>query len=114
MATIFGRDVFSFQNGNMKFVISTVFQPVIFSVMIGALSQMREFVKESEIYRRERLVNLKVLPYVLSKVWVASLLALYQAVCYTVIAISGFQYARRLPGILGHSTSRWSCRRWAG
>ncbi len=94
MATIFGRDAFSFQNGNMKFVISAVFQPVIFSVMIGAISQMREFVKELEVYRRERLVNLKVLPYVLSKVWVASLLALYQAICYV-----GLQYlAFDMPG----------------
>jgi hypothetical protein len=46
---------------------------------------MREFVKESEIYRRERLVNLKVLPYVLSKIWVAVLMALYQGACYTLV-----------------------------
>ena len=90
MASIFGRNPFSPQTGNMRFVISSVFQPVIFSVMIGALSQMREFVKESEVYRRERLVNLKVLPYVLSKVWVASLMALYQAICYAVIANIAF------------------------
>jgi len=94
MASIFGRDIFSFQNGNMANVISVAFQPVIFSVMIGALSQMREFVKESEVYRRERLVNLKVLPYVLSKVWVAALLALYQAICYTAIHYLAF----KMPG----------------
>ena len=94
MSSIFTRNLFSFQTGNMKFVISSVFQPVIFSVMVGALSQMREFVKESEVYRRERLVNLKVLPYVISKVWVALLLALYQAVCYV-----GLQYlAFNMPG----------------
>jgi len=53
--------------------------------MIGALAMVREFVKESEVFKRERLVNLKVLPYVLSKMWVAVLLALYQALVYTTI-----------------------------
>jgi hypothetical protein len=46
---------------------------------------MREFVKEQEIYKRERLVNLRILPYVLSKVWVAALLAIYQAAVYTIV-----------------------------
>jgi hypothetical protein len=63
-------------------------------VMVGGLSQMREIVKEGEIYRRERLVNLKILPYVLSKVWVAALFAMYQAAAYTVIHYLAF----RMPG----------------
>jgi hypothetical protein len=51
---------------------------------------MREIVKEQDVYRRERLVNLKILPYVLSKVWVAALLALYQALAYTVVHFLAF------------------------
>ncbi len=94
LSSIYGRDLFSFQGGSMENAISAAFQPVIFSLMIGALSQMREFVKESEVYRRERLVNLKVLPYVLSKIWVAALIALYQAACYTGIHYLAF----KLPG----------------
>jgi hypothetical protein len=58
--------------------------------MVGGLSQMREFVKEAEIYRRERLVNLKILPYVLSKIWIAVLLALYQSLAYEVIHYLAF------------------------
>ncbi|MCX8116063.1 MAG: hypothetical protein N3D71_13495, partial [Burkholderiaceae bacterium] len=38
-----------------------------------------EIVKEAPIYQRERAVNLKILPYVLSKIWVGVVLALYQA-----------------------------------
>ncbi len=72
----------------------TLFQPAIFAVMVGALAMMREFVKEAEIFRRERLVNLKVLPYVISKIWVAALLALYQAMAYTVIHYLAF----KMPG----------------
>lgn len=48
-------------------------------VFVGALSQTREIIKDKEIYKRERLVNLDILPYVLSKVWVAAVLALYQS-----------------------------------
>jgi hypothetical protein len=58
------------------------------------MSQMREFVKEADIYKRERLVNLRIFPYVTSKVWVAVVLAFYQALCYTVIHYIAF----RMPG----------------
>ena len=40
---------------------------------------MREIVKEAPIYKRERAVTLKVLPYLLSKVWVGFLFAFYHA-----------------------------------
>ena len=85
LALIMGRDLFSYRDGNMADAIITLFHPAIFAVMVGALAMVREFVKESEIFQRERLVNLRVLPYVLSKMWVAVLLALYQALTYTAI-----------------------------
>jgi ABC transport system ATP-binding/permease protein len=94
LSFVLGRDLFSFQNGNMASVVTSLFMPIMYSVMVGALAQMREFVKESEIYKRERLVNLKVLPYVLSKIWVAALLALYQAFVYTAVHYLAF----KMPG----------------
>lgn len=94
LAFILGRDLYSFANGDMANAITSLFQPIIFAIMVGALAQMREFVKESDIYKRERLVNLKVFPYVMSKVWVAALLALYQAAAYTIIHFLAF----RMPG----------------
>lgn len=94
LAVILGRDLFSFADGDMANAITSLFQPVIFAIMVGGLSQMREFVKESEIYRRERLVNLKVFPYVMSKIWVAAILALYQAAAYTIIHYLAF----KMPG----------------
>jgi hypothetical protein len=58
------------------------------------MSQMREFVKEADIYRRERLVNLRIFPYVTSKLWLAIVMALWQAFAYT-----GMQYlAFHMPG----------------
>jgi hypothetical protein len=68
----------------------TLFLLTVYGVMVGGISQMREIVKEGEIYKRERLVNLKILPYVLSKVWVAALLALYQALAYTLVHYLAF------------------------
>jgi ABC-type multidrug transport system ATPase subunit len=91
LALMLGRDLFSYIDGNMKDVSTTLFLPAIFAIMVGALSMMREFVKEADIFKRERLVNLKVLPYVTSKYWVAILLALYQAAAYTIIHYLAFE-----------------------
>jgi ABC-type multidrug transport system ATPase subunit len=90
LAILLGRNPFDFKTGNMANVLITLFLLTIYGVMVGGISQMREIVKEQEIYRRERLVNLQILPYVLSKVWVAALLAFYQAVAYTVVHYIAF------------------------
>ncbi|MEJ2209579.1 MAG: FHA domain-containing protein [Anaerolineae bacterium] len=94
LALILGRDLYSYTDGSMANVIITLFHPAVVAVMVGALAMMREFVKEADVYKRERLVNLKVLPYVGSKLWVAVLLALYQALAYV-----GLHYlAYQMPG----------------
>ena len=90
LASIMGRDPFNFVEGDMPSVIITLFLLTIYGVTVGALSQMREITKEKEIYKRERLVNLKIVPYILSKVWVALLLALYQAATYVIIHYLAF------------------------
>lgn len=97
LSFILGRDLFSYSDGDMKNVSTTLFLPAIFAIMVGALSTMREFVKESDIYKRERLVNLKVLPYVTSKMWVAVLLALYQAAAYTIFHYIAFEMPGGIP-----------------
>lgn len=90
LSLILGRNLFDHVDGNMENALITLFQPGTLAVMVGALAMMREFVKETDIYKRERLVNLKVLPYVGSKLWVAALLALYQAAVYTVVHYLSF------------------------
>ncbi len=91
LAVVLGRNPFAFQNGEMANVMITLFLLTIYGVMVGGISQMREIVKEQDVYKRERLVNLQILPYVLSKIWVAGLLALYQALVYTVVHYLAFQ-----------------------
>ena len=90
LATVLGNKPFEFIDGDMNNVVISLFLLTIYAVMIGGLSQMREIVKEGEIYKRERLVNLKILPYVLSKVWVAAALALYQTATYMIIHFLAF------------------------
>ena len=90
LSFVMGRNIFDFYKGDMSQVMITLFLMTIYGIMVGGISQMREIVKEQDIYKRERLVNLKILPYVLSKIWVAALLALYQAVAYTVVHYLSF------------------------
>jgi energy-coupling factor transporter ATP-binding protein EcfA2 len=94
LSLVLGRTPFDFSEGHIGEVLITLFLLAVYGVMVGGLSQMREIVKEQEIYRRERLVNLKVLPYVLSKVWVAAIFALYQAAAYIIIHYLAF----KMPG----------------
>jgi ABC-type multidrug transport system ATPase subunit/pSer/pThr/pTyr-binding forkhead associated (FHA) protein len=97
LALAMGRDLYDYTNGDVSNASVTLFLLTIYSLMVGGLSQMREFVKEGPIYRRERLVNLKILPYVLSKVWVAVLLALYQAAAYSLIRTYAFDMPGGMP-----------------
>lgn len=78
MGFVSGGGIFDFNSGDMEQVLVSFFIITIFAIFVGGLAQMREIVKELEIYKRERLVNLKILPYVFSKIWIASLLAVYQ------------------------------------
>lgn len=90
LAAVMGRNPFAFADGDIARVMITLFLMTIYGVMVGGISQMREIVKEADIYKRERLVNLKILPYVMSKVWVAALLAFYQAAAYTIVHYLAF------------------------
>ena len=90
VAPLMGRSVFDFNLGDASNGATSLFLLTINCLLVGGLSQMREFVKEGDIYRRERLVNLKIFPYVLSKVWVALLLAFYHAAAYLVIRFTAY------------------------
>jgi ABC-type multidrug transport system ATPase subunit/pSer/pThr/pTyr-binding forkhead associated (FHA) protein len=72
-------NMFNPSGGAATKVFITLFMAAMVGFMVGALSIMREFVKEADIYRRERMVTLKIGPYVLSKIWMAIIIALYQA-----------------------------------
>lgn len=59
------------------------------SVLFGCINGSREIVKEDAIYRRERAVNLGILPYMLSKVVVLGFLCFLQSAVLTLVVEVG-------------------------
>lgn len=90
LAVVLGRNPFAFEDGSMPNVMITLFLLTVYGVMVGGLSQMREIVKEQDVYKRERLVNLRLFPYIVSKVWVAALLAIYASAVYMIVHYLAF------------------------
>ena len=90
LALVLGRDPFAFEDGSMPNVMITLFLLTVYGVMVGGLAQMREIVKEQDVYKRERLVNLRLFPYAMSKIWVAALLAVYASMVYMVVHYLAF------------------------
>ena len=72
-------NLFAASGGDATKAVINLFLAAVICFLVGALASMREIVKETDIYRRERMVTLKVLPYIVSKVWMALLVALYSA-----------------------------------
>jgi ABC-type multidrug transport system ATPase subunit len=71
------------------------------AVWFGCSNAVRELVKERPIYLRERMVNLRILPYLASKVAVLGVLALVQCVLFLVILDRWFGIPGRFPLLLG-------------
>jgi len=90
LASGVGRRPTSFDEGNFNNVVITLIVLTNTSILVGGLAFMRELVKEREIYKRERMVNLHLSSYILSKVWIALLVAVYMATCFTVIRYLAF------------------------
>jgi len=87
MDLIWGMNLFDPVDGNPTRAVSMLFVASVVAMLIGSLSSIYEIVKEIEIYKRERAINLKIVPYVLSKVTVGVLISLYQAAVLLVFKI---------------------------
>jgi ABC-type multidrug transport system ATPase subunit/pSer/pThr/pTyr-binding forkhead associated (FHA) protein len=74
----------------------------VIAVLFGGINGTREIVKEASIYRRERTVNLGIIPYVLSKVLILGLFSLFQsaALLLMVNAFEPLQKSILLPVLL--------------
>jgi len=78
MSAIWGRNIYDEVDGNLEFVMGLWFMSSVVAMLVGAMSSVREIVKESDIYKRERAVGLKIIPYIFSKMWLGFIMALYQ------------------------------------
>lgn len=70
-------------------------------VMFGCINSAREIVKESSIYRRERSINLGIVPYMFSKITVLGVLCLFQTalLVFMVNLVDPFHDGIFLPAI---------------
>ena len=59
------------------------------TVLFGCINGAREIVKETAIYKRERAVNLGILPYMFSKIVVLGLLCLFQSAILILVVNVG-------------------------
>jgi ABC transport system ATP-binding/permease protein len=64
------------------------------AVLFGVINGTREIVKEASIYRRERAVNLGILPYVFSKIAVLGVFAALQSLVLMLIVDAFEPFAR--------------------
>jgi ABC-type multidrug transport system ATPase subunit len=87
------RDVYDPVDGDASRVMVMLFMTSIIPFLIGALSSVREIVKERAIYRRERTVNLRIVPYLLSKVAVGLLFALYSAAALLILKLVAVDFS---------------------
>jgi len=87
------RDVYDPVDGDASRVMVMLFMASIIPFLIGALSSVREIVKERAIYRRERTVNLRIVPYLLSKVAVGLLFALYSAAALLILKLMAVDFS---------------------
>ena len=62
---------------------------VMSSVLAGTALSIREFIKERDIYERERMAGLSATAYLFSKVIVLSLIAIGQSALVTVVGLAG-------------------------
>lgn len=82
LMTVFPHNIFQKVQGQIvnPNAAQLPFCLVISALLFGCLNACRELAKERPIYLRERLVNLRIWPYLASKVAVLSLLCVLQSV----------------------------------
>jgi len=68
------------------------------TVLLGIFGAAYEVIKESAIYKRERMVNLRILPYISSKVFVLLGFGLLQ--CLTLLAVVALRVYLPMSGVL--------------
>lgn len=76
---VWDRQLFDPVKGSATQAVTMLFMVTLITILVGTVTSVREIVKEDAIYRRERMVGLKVLPYIGSKVAVGLLFAIYSA-----------------------------------
>lgn len=95
------KEIFAPGKGNQGDALQTLFLAVIIVLLFGTVNAAREFTKEIPVYKRERMVNLQVAPYVFSKVFVSGIFCLYQVAVYLFFTYFTTDWPNGLMGVSG-------------
>ena len=87
------RDLFDLESGNASQAVTMLFMTSIITILVGTITSVREIVKEDAVYRRERMVGLRVMPYVGSKVAIGLIFAVWSAVMLFVFLIAAVDFS---------------------
>lgn len=90
----------SFSGNNLPISAQEVLFIMAFvAVLFGCNNSAREIVKELPIYRRERMVNLGIMPYLFSKIVILGVLCLFQCAILVIAVnlVAPFQTSIMLP-----------------
>ncbi len=87
------REIFDPVEGDASRAMVMLFLATIIPFLVGSLSSVREIVKEKAIYQRERTVNLRIVPYLSSKVVVGFFFALYHAAALMVLKLVAVDFS---------------------
>ncbi len=90
---IWDRDVLDLQVGNATRASLMLFMSCIVGILVGTITSVREIVKEDAVYRRERMVGLKVMPYIASKVLIGFVFALYSGVVLFLLKVAAVDFS---------------------
>lgn len=90
---IWKRHIFDLQTGSAAQAVTMLFMVSIITVLVGTITSVREIVKEDAVYRRERMVGLRVMPYIGSKVAIGFLFALYSAIMLFVFKLAAVDFS---------------------
>jgi ABC transport system ATP-binding/permease protein len=77
---------------------ATLFILVCSAIWFGTINAAREMVKERSIYQRERAINLRILPYALSKLFILGLLLAVQ--CGVLLSLVGLKMGYPNSGLI--------------
>lgn len=81
-----GKPMFN-ESGDFKNAMQAMFLAIIIVLLFGTVNAAREITKEIPVYKRERMVNLRVAPYIFSKVFVSGIFCLYQVGIYLAFTL---------------------------
>jgi len=87
------RHIFDLERGSASQAVTMLFMAAIITILVGTITSVREIVKEDAVYRRERMVGLRVMPYVGSKVAVGLMFAIYSAFMLFIFKLAAVDFS---------------------